>query len=251
MRIGMIEWEPLPSQEHESLFLDVAGNILFFFPYGVAFYIHRRRNANFFQPILSATISAALLSSLCETAQIWLPSRHPQVQDVLANIFGAFGGATAAAVWDGIDTLTSPSEVRNGIRWNRASGVLLSILALSLLYPVFHLDPVRSVNELKVHAKTFIQSPLFDRWSMENVFLPMLLLGGLSFSFADWAMTSFPSLRLPFTYVPVFLLSSVYAVLLPIPRIFFRSFSPNWGSILFGVLGVALGIVAHRWRFLK
>jgi hypothetical protein len=125
--------------------------------------------------------------------------------------------------------------------------MLLILLALSLLYPVFHLDPVRSVKELEVHAKDFIRSPLFDRWSLENVFLPPLLLGALSFSFADWAMKSFHSLRLPFTYVPVFLLSSAYAVLLPIPRIFFRSFSPNWGSILFGVIGVVLGILFHRW----
>lgn len=247
MRMGMIEWEPLPSQEHESLFIDVAYNIIFFFPYGVAFYIHRRRNLNFFQPIISATISAALLSSFCETAQVWLPSRHPQVLDVLANTFGAFGGATAAAVWEGIDTMTSPGEVRNGIRWSPASGVLLTLLALSLLYPVFRLDPVLSVMELEAHAKAFIVSPLFDRWSTENVFLPLLLLGALSFSIAEWAMKSFPSLRLTFTYVPAFLLSSVYAVLLPIPRIFFRSFSPNWGSILFGVIGVSLGILFHRW----
>ena len=252
MRMGMIEWELLPSQEHESLFIDVALNILFFFPYGVAFYIRRRRNLNFFQPILSATLSAALVSSLCETAQIWLPSRHPQVLDVLANTFGAFGGATAAAVWEGIDTLTSPGEVRNGMRWSPASGVLLTLLALSLLYPAFRLDPVLSVSELEAHAKAFIVSPLFDRWSMENVFLPLLLLGALAFSIAEWAMKSFPSLRLTFTYVPVFLLSSVYAVLLPIPRIFFRSFSPNWGSILFGVIGVPLGILFHRWlRFPK
>lgn len=247
MRISMIDWAPLPSREHAGLFIDVANNILLFFPYGVAFFIHRRKNTRASLSILSSTVSAIFLSSFCETAQVWLPPRSPQVLDVVADTFGAFGGATAAAVWESINTLTSPDEVRNGIRWSPASGVLLSILALSLLYPVFHLDPVRSVNELKVHAKTFIQSPLFDRWSMENVFLPMLLLGGLSFSFADWGMTSFPSLRLPFTYVPVFLLSSVYAVLLPIPRIFFRSFSPNWGSILFGVLGVALGIVSHRW----
>lgn len=250
MRISMINWAPLPSRERAGLFIDVANNILLFFPYGVAFFFHRRKNTRASLSILSSTVSAVFLSSFCETAQVWLPPRSPQVLDVVANTFGAVGGATAAAVWERINTLTSPDEVRNSIRWSSASGVLLGILALSLLYPVFHLDPVQSVNELKVHAKTFIQSPLFDRWSMENVFLPMLLLGGLSFSLADWAMTSFPSLRLPFTYVPVFLLSSVYAVLLPILRIFFRSFSPNWGSILFGVLGGALGIVAHRWRFL-
>ena len=242
----MIDWAPLPSREHESLFIDVAYNILLFFPYGVASYMHQRRNVKVPLSLLSATASAAFLSSLCETAQVWLPTRHPQVLDVLANTFGAFLGATAAAVWERIDTLTSPGEVRNGIRWSPVSGVLLILLALSLLYPVFRLDPVRSVKELEAHAKAFIQSPLFDLWSLENVFLPLLLLGALSFSFAEWAMTSFPSLRLPFTYVPVLLLSSVYAVLLPIPRIFFRSFFPNWGSILFGVLGVSLGIVFHR-----
>jgi len=193
----MIDWRPLPSK-NVRLLIDVANNILLFFPYGVAFFIHRRKNARASLSILSSAVSAIFLSSFCETAQVWLPPRSPQVLDVVADTFGAFGGATAAAVWERINALTSPDEVRNGILWSPASGVLLSILALSLLYPVFHLDPVRSVNELKVHAKTFIQSPLFDRWSMENVFLPMLLLGGLSFSLADWAMTSFPSLHLPF-----------------------------------------------------
>lgn len=228
MRISMIDWAPLPSR-HAGLFIDVANNILLFFPYGVAFFIHRSKNTRASLSILSSTVSAIILSSFCETAQVWLPPRSPQVLDVVADTFGAFGGATAAAVWERINTLTSPDEVRNGIRWSPASGVLLGILALSLLYPVFHLDPVRSVNELKVHAKTFFQSPMFDRWSMENVFLPMLLLGGLSFFFADWAMTSFPSLRLPFTYVVVFLLSSVYAILLPIPRIFFPVFLAKLG----------------------
>jgi VanZ family protein len=246
MRIRMVDWAPLPSREHESLFIDVACNILLFFPYGAAFYIYKRRNVKTSLSILSVTVSAAFLSSLCETLQVWLPDRYPQVLDVVANTSGALAGAITAAVWERIDTLTSPGEVRNGIRWSPDSGVLLTLLVLSLLYPAFHLDPVRSVNELEAHAKAFIQSPLFDRWSLENVFLPLILLGALSFSIADWAMKNFPSLRLSFTYFPAFLLSFVYAVLLPIPRIFFRSFSPNWGSILFGVLGVSLGIMFHR-----
>ena len=246
-RIPVIDWEPLPTREHEGMFVDTALNILLFIPYGMAFYPRRRSTAGIPMAILSATVSATFLSSFCEVAQVWLPTRHPEFRDVVTNTLGAFAGATAAAVWERIVFLAPAREIRSHIRWNRASVALLVFLALPLVHSVIHLDPVRSVEELEEHAKAFIHAPVFDLWSAENTALPFLFLGALSFSAAEWAMASLPPLRTPFTYIPVFLLSSLYAVLLPIPRIFFRSFNPNWGSILFGVLGISAGIALHRW----
>ncbi len=246
-RLPVIDWALLPSPEHESLFIDAAANILLFFPLGVACFIRLRPDSKVSSTILSSTIFAALLSSSCEFLQVWLPTRHPQLMDVAANTLGAFAGTIVMAAWARLDTLMAPDEVSNGFRWNAATAVLCLLALLLLAHPAFGLEPVRSVKELEAHAKSFIRSTFLEHVTPENGALPLLLLGAFSFSMAEWAMECFPSLRIRFTYWPVFLVASAFAVLLPIPRIFFRSWSPGWDSIFFGFAGIAIGLALHRY----
>ncbi|HEY3488616.1 MAG TPA: VanZ family protein [Candidatus Deferrimicrobiaceae bacterium] len=247
MRMGKVDLALLPVPEHESLYIDAVQNLLLFFPLGAALFLGLVKRRGAMSRIAVAIAGAAFLSFLCETLQIWLPTRYPQVMDVGANTLGAFSGAVAAAVCERIGATVSSGELRRGLGWNIAGAAAAGAVALILLVSAVDLDPVRSVRELEGHAKAFIRSPWFDRWSFENATLPLILLGVFSCSFSEWIMDRFPSLRTRFTYLPVFLISSILAILFPLPRIFFRSFAPNWGAIAFGLLGNVLGIAVHRF----
>ncbi|HEY5996107.1 MAG TPA: VanZ family protein [Candidatus Deferrimicrobiaceae bacterium] len=246
MRIGKVDLSLLPVPEHESLYLDAAQNILLFLPLGAALFLAPEKRRGAVRGIAGAVAGAALLSALCETLQIWLPTRYPQAMDVGANTLGAFSGAVAAAVGERIRATVSPGEMRRGLGWNAAGAVAAGAVALILLGPAVGLDPVRSVRELEAHAKAFVRSPWFDRWTFGNATLPLLLLGVFSCSLSEWTTERFPSLGISFAYLPVFLSSSILAILFPVPRIFFRSCAPDWGAIAFGLLGSVLGIAAHR-----
>ncbi len=74
------------------LLVDVVGNLLLFVPVGLtvaAAHPGRTRRRRF----LVATAVALVLSAGIETAQLWMPSRASDVDDVLFNTTGAMLGA--------------------------------------------------------------------------------------------------------------------------------------------------------------
>jgi len=70
--------------------LDFALNIVLFLPLGALLRLLGRRTS-------TATAVGALLSLGIESAQMYIPSRHPSQLDVLANTLGALLGALLAA----------------------------------------------------------------------------------------------------------------------------------------------------------
>jgi VanZ family protein len=70
---------------------DFALNVLLFLPAGVLFALAGKRTS-------ACTAASALLSLAIESAQMWIPHRHPSQLDVLANALGALIGALAVRV---------------------------------------------------------------------------------------------------------------------------------------------------------
>jgi VanZ family protein len=249
MRLRAVDWAPWPDPAHESLYVDLAQNILFFMPYGAAFFLWRRGRAAAVPAILLAAATSAALSALCETLQVWLPTRYPQLLDVEMNTLGGLAGAGVAAVGERALRLVREGGGRGEAGWDRYRIALLLVLAALLLHPLCRPEPVGSVKELAAHAKAFVRSPWVEWGSAENTLLPAALMAAFAFVAGEWGMQRFPALRVSFGYVPVSVAAAFLAVVLPIPRLFFRPFAPDWGAIPFGLAGAALGIALHaRFR---
>lgn len=88
---------PGAAEARYYLLVDVVGNVLLFVPVGLvlAGAAPARHRAGRF---VLGTVAAAILSTLIEAAQLWLPSRATDVDDVLFNTLGAAMGALLLVV---------------------------------------------------------------------------------------------------------------------------------------------------------
>jgi len=82
----------------EYLLVDVVGNTLLFIPVGLAF-VGALPLAGRAARYLGAVLAAMLFSSAIEVAQLFMPSRATDVDDVLFNTAGAMLGALLALLW--------------------------------------------------------------------------------------------------------------------------------------------------------
>jgi VanZ family protein len=87
----------IPFQSGIVKFADVGGNIVLYAPLGWWLaQVARPRHAD---RVVHAALSALLLSTLCESSQVYSHGRFPSATDVAANTIGAVAGALLAIWW--------------------------------------------------------------------------------------------------------------------------------------------------------
>jgi VanZ family protein len=136
---GIAPWvfltAPLP--RYWTVF-DVGSNVAGYVPFGflMALAVHRTRHR--LPAIALTTLTAAGLSLLLESMQMFLPVRVPSNVDAALNTGGAFAGAAFASVLERVGLLDRWSHFRS--RWfvPDASGAiaLLALWPVALLFPV-------------------------------------------------------------------------------------------------------------------
>jgi VanZ family protein len=92
---------------------DFALNVILFLPAGVLLRLLGRSAS-------SCTAAGALLSLAIESAQMWIPHRHPSQLDILANALGALAGALVVQVMTqrrkGAKSTHGDTEAQSGTR---------------------------------------------------------------------------------------------------------------------------------------
>jgi VanZ family protein len=134
--INPFEFLNAPWPRYWSRF-DVVANFVGYMPLGFLVALSLLRTRALPQPVLLASVAAALFSVLLEALQSYLPQRVPQLSDWLLNSSGALAGAlTALALerWGVIDRW-SRFRARWFVREARAPLVLLSLWPAALLFP--------------------------------------------------------------------------------------------------------------------
>lgn len=158
---------------------DVLSNVVGYAPFGflLALALHRTRRR--WPAVALATLSAAVLSLLMESLQMFLPVRVPSNVDAALNTVGALAGAVTARAMEWAGLLDRWSRFRD--RWfvSDASGAmaLLAVWPLALLFPVpvtFGLGQVLERVEATL-ANVLEDSPLLEWLPLREVELqPML-----------------------------------------------------------------------------
>jgi glycopeptide antibiotics resistance protein len=73
--------------------VDLLGNVVLYFPFGLFLPVRQRRARLLIVPVLAALLSASL-----ELSQVWSHWRFPSATDVTMNVAGSLAGAVVRAL---------------------------------------------------------------------------------------------------------------------------------------------------------
>jgi len=162
---------------------DALSNLLAYFPFGMLLALTLRTYFGSERSVLLATLLAMALSVTMEYLQMYLPSRTSSNADILANSFGALGGALLAVSIAERAWFVRVTQWRIGL-FRHGAGVDFG-LALVMLWMFAQINP-----SLPMLGNVFITEPAyrmfvavpeepFNIWESMAVALNLLMIGAL------------------------------------------------------------------------
>jgi VanZ family protein len=160
LRIMLQHW---PSSFDRYAYRDIVVNIALYVPFGVFCFLSLSEARSLVLRCAVTLLSAALLSGLVETVQIFIPGRVCSLFDVLCNVSGAAIGIPVAASFSAsIQKAVRTTEALGIFRWS-GSVALLYLWAGYLLFPFF---PALSRTAVRLKLAALLSS---EGWAFRDM----------------------------------------------------------------------------------
>lgn len=180
--VGIAPWAFLsaPIPKYWTGF-DLLANLLGYAPFGFLLSLGALRTRPRWPPVMTATLTAGLISLAMESLQTYLPQRVPSNVDLVLNIAGAWGGASSAFALEKLGALQRWNDFR--ARWFvRDAGGALALLALWPLALLFPAAVPLGLGQVLERAETGLAewlagTPFLEWMPMREVELQPLLPG--------------------------------------------------------------------------
>ncbi|MEQ8230822.1 MAG: VanZ family protein, partial [Gammaproteobacteria bacterium] len=158
--VGCDDWDFLfKSESRPSSLVDILGNIALFLPFGFFATLASGNQRTLATRSIAAIVFAALLATLLQVLQVWLPSRVPSVRDIASNLVGATTGTALATL------VTMVGNAETMVPWRRAfrTPLAATLFGLYLAAQFAPFVPTLAIGQLHDALANLLIAP---RWNI-------------------------------------------------------------------------------------